>query len=216
MTNNISRKQPLSILNEQDKEIPRAPLNLYNNAISRLAIAESLKGAGEVVRAREEYKLVEIFLREALIFGIHKAALELAYVYIEYYKDYQKAKLYILIGSTLGNEDCIRLSSHKGKVFDGPLNTFKVTDYITYLTTNPYNKDDENTAKKHAEAAIKNNKKYGNKTETLESLKSAIKLFEKANSNISTRIFDDYTYDPELYESLMGQDDSSDSLCVIS
>lgn len=182
-------KAELLYLERQGEKLPRTPDNVYNTGLNILSVAEVYMGQGKLDKAKKEYERAENFLKEVLAFGgpkAGKAALDLAYMSIEYHKyykddtsfqNYDRAKLYILIGKKLGNQHCKRLYDNKTKVFEGPNYSFDLSKYLQYLIHSPYSTAEKNIAKKYAEASIKNKKKYADHQETKESLKSAMERF---------------------------------------
>ena len=171
---------------DPQKKIPATPLSLYNYGIRMLEKAEIAKDVGGLLKeAQSGYHAVSTTLREALLFGQVEAAAALAYLYCHGYgveQDYNKVKLYIIIGNNLG--ETITSKFMRGE-------NDETLDIQPFLQTRPvYSRELINQAEEYCSIISENAFIYGNNSEiTKEKLAQASAIFEAAEPRL-LNVFD--------------------------
>lgn len=132
--------------------------NLYQESLTLMSEVRAIHKADGLEKAADGYRAIENYLRESLLFGKAEAASGIAYLYKEglgVEKSEYNSKLFIAIGSKLGDEGCKNLK--KGDFSDVEPEAQAWVNTIKEVGKKYPNQDAEITTAMLAESRIKLN-----------------------------------------------------------
>ncbi|WP_425361797.1 hypothetical protein [Candidatus Tisiphia endosymbiont of Mystacides longicornis] len=131
-----------------DKTLLRTANNLYENALTQIARAETIQKECGLPKVKKLYQMVSNDLRKALLFGKAESAAALAYLHREglgVEKNEYKDKLLVAVRAKLGDPTCLNiLQKDTTRIYkDVFLEAEQWVKAINVITTKYTNKDAE-------------------------------------------------------------------------